>query len=270
MCKDCGCGEPKDKHRKDAAHGGKKNHMHQHDGHWHSHDDDHDHEHKHEHSHHNEESRTVSVASKVLAANDEIAGQNRKWLAERGVIALNLISSPGSGKTALLEKTLELLKDNLPCAVIVGDQRTDNDARRLSGRGAPVKQIETYSSCHLSAEHIAKVLPEIVTPGIKLLFIENVGNLVCPAAFDLGEHCKIALLSTPEGEDKPVKYPVLFSEAAVVLITKTDLAPHLDWEAAKCREHIRSVHPGAFIFELSAKTGEGMNAWIDYLKSLNS
>jgi len=152
--------------------------------------------------------------------------------------------------------------------VITGDQRTDNDARRLQGKGAPVRQIETVNSCHLDAEQVGRLLPEVAGGGVRLLFIENVGNLVCPSAFDLGESFKIALLSTTEGEDKPVKYPTLFSAAPVAVLTKMDLAPHLDWSVAACRAALRQVRPGVFIFELSAKTGLGMDAWLDYLVKL--
>jgi hydrogenase nickel incorporation protein HypB len=207
---------------------------------------------------------------KVLAQNDAIAEQNRHWLAERGIVAINLISSPGSGKTALLEQTLLRLKDRVPCAVITGDQRTDNDARRLQGRGAAVRQIETINACHLTAEHVKSLLPEVTAGGVRLLFIENVGNLVCPAAFDLGENFKVALLSTTEGEDKPLKYPTLFSMAPVTVLTKMDLMPHLDWNLSICRQNLMKIHPGVFLFEVSARTGQGMDGWIQYLESLTS
>jgi hydrogenase nickel incorporation protein HypB len=208
------------------------------------------------------------LQQKILSRNDEQAERNRAWLSEHGVVAVNLISSPGSGKTYLLERTLERLRGKVSCAVITGDQRTDNDARRLQGKGAPVRQIETINSCHLDAEQVGRLLPEVAGDGVKLLFIENVGNLVCPSAFDLGENFKIALLSTTEGEDKPVKYPTLFSNAPVAVLTKMDLVPHLDWNAAACRAALRQVRPGVFIFELSAKTGLGMEAWLDYLIKL--
>lgn len=210
----------------------------------------------------------MTVEQKVLAFNDEVAGRNRDWLAARGVVALNLISSPGSGKTLLLEKTLEALQGELPCAVIAGDQQTDNDARRLAGKGAPVKQIETRNACHLDAERVAHVLKEVVADDTRLLFIENVGNLVCPAAFDLGESFKVALVSVTEGEDKPVKYPTLFSVADVAVVTKTDLVPHLETDMRALRRSIQHVHPGLFTFELSAKTGDGLAAWLDYLRRL--
>ena len=261
MCKDCGCGmDPK---------------VHSHGGlvHSHEHPHGHDHAHPHEHSHDpvlpvTSETRTVEIQQKILSRNDEQAERNRAWLKEHGVVAVNMISSPGSGKTFLLERTLEGLRGKVSCAVITGDQRTDNDARRLQGKGAPVRQIETLNSCHLDAEQVGKLLPEVAGDGVKLLFIENVGNLVCPAAFDLGETFKIALLSTTEGEDKPVKYPTLFSTAPVAVLTKMDLVPHLDWNAAACRAALRQVRPGVFIFELSAKTGLGMEAWLDYLVKL--
>ncbi|OVE73642.1 hydrogenase accessory protein HypB [bacterium B17] len=251
MCEDCGCGDI-------ADHG---HHHHSHDGHTHDHKHDHDHDHVHE-------SKTVQVEKKVLMHNDEIAEQNRQWLAERGVVAVNIISSPGSGKTMLLEKTLERLNGTIKCAVITGDQQTDNDAKRLQGKGAEVTQIETINSCHLDAERIQQILPDTVKDGTQLLFIENIGNLVCPSSFDLGENFKIALLSVTEGEDKPVKYPTLFSRAAIAVLTKMDLVPYLDWDLKACRDYLRKIQPGIFVFELSAKTGDGMDAWIDYLSKL--
>ena len=212
--------------------------------------------------------RVVQIEQDLLAANNAAATRNRLWLEERGIVAINLISSPGSGKTTLLEKTLESLNGRVKCAVITGDQQTDHDARRLAGKGAPVQQIETFSACHLNAQQIGELLPRVASGGVQLVFIENVGNLVCPSAFDLGESFKVALLSTPEGEDKPAKYPALFSLAPVVVLTKMDLAPYLDWDRTLCRDYLRRVHPGVVIFELSAKTGEGMDRWIDYLVSL--
>ncbi|MBN2715760.1 MAG: hydrogenase nickel incorporation protein HypB [Deltaproteobacteria bacterium] len=231
----------------------------------------HDHVHVHPHGDEGElpseqrRSRTIALETSVLASNDAKAKQNREWLKARGVVAVNLISSPGSGKTYLLEKTLEALEGKIKCAVITGDMQTDNDARRMMGKGARVVQIETRSACHLDAMQIAERLAEVVDAGVKLLFIENVGNLVCPAAFDLGEQEKIALVSVAEGEDKPVKYPVLFHGAGVTVITKTDLAPHLDVDIGKYKESVRKVQPGARIIEVSAKTGAGMADWLNYL-----
>ncbi len=260
-------------------------HVHAHDhGHWHGHQDAHDHTHphtheagaahahRHEHSHEGadapEATRTIALEQRVLERNDRLAAENRAWLAARGVVALNLISSPGTGKTLLLERTLERLRDRVPCVVITGDQHTDNDKRRLDRTGVPVEQIETHNACHLDAERVAQVLPRLVREGTRLLFIENVGNLVCPAAFDLGETFKIGLLSTTEGEDKPVKYPVLFTGCRVVVLTKIDLIPHLDWDLGLCRRHLQQVNPGVYVFELSAKTGEGLDGWCSYLERL--
>jgi len=252
MCKDCGCGQP----AKDDGHW--------HDGVFHRHSDGS----QHHHHEHDAATRTLTIEKKILSRNDDLAEKNREWLAKHGAVAVNIISAPGSGKTFLLERTLERLRGRVKCAVITGDQQTDNDARRLAGKGAEVRQIETVSACHLDAERIGQLLPEVVKDGVKLLFIENVGNLVCPAAFDLGENFKIALLSVTEGEDKPVKYPSLFSLAPVVVLTKTDLIQYLDWDIAKCRNYLNRIHPGIFIFELSAKTGTGMDAWLDYLEKL--
>jgi hydrogenase nickel incorporation protein HypB len=269
MCESCGCGNTGDKAatRHSHAHSHGNGHDHAHD-HAHPHDHDHDHDHDHTHGPAVVERRTLTLEQKVLSENDARAEANRAWLAEHGVVAINLISSPGTGKTLLLERTLERLSGRVKCAVITGDQRTDNDARRLHGKGAEVRQIETFNACHLDAERVGRLLPEVCAGGVKLLFIENVGNLVCPAAFDLGENFKIALLSTAEGEDKPLKYPTLFTLAPVVVMTKMDLAPHLDWDLARCRDYLRRIHPGVFVFELSARTGQGMDTWIAYLENL--
>lgn len=248
MCKDCGCEE------------GLKRHLHKHDHDHHAHSHHHDHEHKH--------IKRVVLEKNVLAHNDEIAHNNKHWFEDHSMKVVNLISSPGSGKTLLLEKTIELLKGKKEISILVGDQETDHDAQRLLNRGANVKQINTYSSCHLDAQMIAKELGSFIEGKEDLLIIENIGNLVCPAAFDLGEDHKIAILSTTEGEDKPVKYPVLFHEASVVLITKMDLAPHLDWSLEKTKTYLRQVNPKAKIIELSAKTGQGMEEWCSWLLSL--
>ena len=292
MCLDCGCQEGNEKkyfeHHHDHEHGPHTHthdgHTHTHDGHTHSHDghthshDGHTHSHDgHTHSHdghtHSHDSadrqtRILEVEQSVLAKNDAIAEQNRTYLKNKGIVTINIISSPGSGKTTLLEKTLERLAAKVECSVIVGDQSTDNDAKRLKNKCENVFQIETNSSCHINAEQVAEVLDTVINDKTQLLFIENVGNLICPAAFDLGEDFKIAVLSTTEGEDKPVKYPVIFSDAQVVVLTKTDLIPYLDWDLKKCRQSIQQINPGVFTFELSSKSGEGMDAWIGYLEKL--
>lgn len=236
--------------------------------HTHSHDHDHSHDHSHDHDHSHQHSKVVTLEQKVLLRNEETAEKNRAYFAENGIVAVNIISSPGSGKTYLLEKTLEALNGEIKCAVITGDLQTDNDAARLANKGASVKQIQTGSGCHLDAGQIADSLTEVVYSGTKILFIENVGNLVCPSAFNLGENFKIALLSVTEGEDKPLKYPALFSQAPVTVVTKTDLVPHLECDMKALRNNLRTVHPGVFIFELSAKSGEGMDAWLNYLRNL--
>jgi hydrogenase nickel incorporation protein HypB len=212
------------------------------------------------------DTKIIRLEQRVLAENEDAAQRNRKLLHARGIFTLNLISSPGSGKTALLERTLDVLKGKLSCAVITGDQQTDNDAKRLANRGAPVVQITTGNACHLDAQTIAEALPKVLTDDTRMLLIENVGNLICPAAFDLGEDLKVALLSVTEGEDKPLKYPVIFSLARLVVITKIDLAPHVDWDRQKCLDNIRQVSPHAKIVELSSKTGEGFQAWADFLQ----
>ena len=274
MCQDCGCTEGNEKkyfhshtHADGTTHtNGDAGHSHHHSEHTHADGTTH----THSHDKHGVASRTVQIKQNILEKNDKNAMNNREFLADHGVVAVNLISSPGSGKTMLLEKTLEQLNGKIKCAVIVGDQQTDNDAKRLEGKGAKVIQIETKSACHLNAAQVGEALPKVIEKDTELLFIENVGNLVCPAAFDLGENFKIALLSVTEGEDKPVKYPVLFSDAQIVLLTKTDLVPHLEWDMQKCRKFIRNIKPGVFIFELSAKTGDGMDEWIKYLSGLTN
>lgn len=250
MCKDCGC--------QDALHDKLAHHHHHH-----HHDHHGDHTHSHDHSAGG--SRTLTVEQNVLQKNDDIAHSNWHWLDDHKVVTLNMMSSPGAGKTALLEATLERLKERIEISVLVGDQQTDNDARRLQTQGVKVKQINTHSSCHLDAAMIQKELGGFVSGSEDLLIIENVGNLVCPAAFDLGEKQKVALLCVTEGEDKPAKYPVLFHDADIILISKTDLVPHLDWSREKAIQYIRQVNAEAEIIELSARTGAGMDSWCDYL-----
>lgn len=250
MCKDCGCIEGNEK----AYFNDKKN----------KHDHDHDHKH-HEHAH-DHESKTINLEISVLQKNDDLAHDNWHWLDDHGVMTINLMSSPGTGKTYLLEKTLQALRNEMNITVLVGDQQTNNDAERLMGKGGNVKQINTLSSCHLDASMIAKELNSFVDGKEDLLIIENVGNLVCPAAFKLGEKIRVALLSTTEGEDKPIKYPVLFNSADLIIITKTDLIPHLEWSKDKALQYVKQINPKAQIIFLSAKNGEGMQEWLDYLK----
>jgi hydrogenase nickel incorporation protein HypB len=290
MCKDCGCEAANDKaffqkhdhdhghdHHHDHAHDHHHDHAHDHHhdhAHDHHHDHAHDHHHDHAHDHHHDhdhhhpqEIKTIDIEKAILEKNDLLAKKNREYFNRHNIKVLNIISSPGSGKTQLLEKTIKYLPN---ISVIIGDQEKDLDAKRVSAAGGRVLQLNTYSSCHLNAEMINKELDNFITPDIDLLVIENVGNLVCPAAFDLGENAKVAMLSTPEGEEKPIKYPVLFHTADLIIISKIDLAGVLEWDRDKCYEYIRNVNPSAKIIELSSKTGQGLDQWIEYLSKTES
>ncbi|ACB77784.1 hydrogenase nickel incorporation protein HypB [Opitutus terrae] len=212
--------------------------------------------------------RTLDLKVRLLDENDRQASANRTLLGSRGIRALNFVSAPGSGKTTLLQRTLAALESEIRCAVLVGDLETDNDARRLRRPGLPVAQITTGSACHLDASMIARGLAALPLEGVRLLFIENVGNLVCPASFDLGENRRVVLLSCTEGEDKPLKYPPMFASAHAVLLTKTDLAAAAGFDLAAARAAIKRAAPQAAMFELSARTGEGFDAWLAYLRAL--
>ena len=212
--------------------------------------------------------RTVDLQARLLDENDRQAAENRALLKARGIRALNFVSSPGSGKTALLERTLDALAGDVRCAVLVGDLETDNDARRLRRPGVPVAQITTGGTCHLDASMVARGLAALPLEGVRLLFIENVGNLVCPASFDLGENRRVALLSCAEGEDKPLKYPPIFTSAHAVILNKIDVAAALGFDRTAARANIRRVAPRADVFELSARTGEGLDPWLAYLRAM--
>ncbi|MCA9185112.1 MAG: hydrogenase nickel incorporation protein HypB [Pirellulaceae bacterium] len=206
--------------------------------------------------------RILEVRTKILKKNDELARDLRERFQRAGVLVVNLVSSPGTGKTAFLQRTLtELLSACLRPAAIVGDLETDNDARRLATSGAPVRQIMTHGCCHLEAEMIEQHLDDWDLSKLDLLFIENVGNLVCPASWDLGESLRVVLLSVTEGEDKPLKYPGLFNTADLAVITKCDLAEACEFDRAKARDNIHAVRPGLTILETSAKRGDGMDQW---------
>lgn len=206
---------------------------------------------------------------KVLAENDRVAAELRKTFLERGVAAFNLVSSPGSGKTSLLEHTLRELGNELNMALIAGDVQTENDANRLiAAGGTRVRPIVTGGACHLEAHMLGKVMPDIDLDGVDILFIENVGNLVCPSSYDLGEHLKIALISTTEGDDKPLKYPGMFRRSSVMVINKIDLAGFSDFSIERVRENALSINPGLRIFEVSCRTGEGLDEWYDWLRAV--
>ena len=257
-------------------HGHDHHHAHDHSHHSHSHDHSHDHSH-HGHSHDHPHDHVlqqrpagnhVALEAAILGKNDAIAARNRGWFEGRGVLALNFVSSPGSGKTALLEATIKALKGQVAISVIEGDQMTTNDADRIRAAGAPAIQVNTGAGCHLEADMVAEAARALnPTPG-SLLLIENVGNLVCPAMFDLGEAMKIAVISTTEGEDKPLKYPHMFRAVGIVIINKMDLAPHVGFDEAACRANIATVNPKAEIIEVSARTGANFGAWTERLQSL--
>lgn len=209
--------------------------------------------------------KKISIETDVLAKNDRLAGTNRALFAHKNIFALNLVSSPGSGKTTILERTLKDLGEKYGCAVIEGDQQTDNDAVRIAATGVPVRQVNTGAGCHLDAHMVCHALEAFDLDKLDLLFIENVGNLVCPASFDLGEHHKVVVLSVTEGEDKPLKYPQMFHAADIMLLNKVDLLPYLDFDLEKCKEMARRVSPGIRIFEVSSKTGAGMQEWYNWL-----
>ena len=216
----------------------------------------------------NEQGRdAVTVLKNLLSANDREAAHNRAHFDQHGVLALNLMSSPGAGKTSLLEATIEAIKNELRIAVIEGDLETENDAARIRARGVPAVQITTGSACHLDAHMVHSALHHINLDSIDILFIENVGNLVCPASFDLGQHRNITLLSVTEGDDKPAKYPVMFRAADLVLLTKTDLLPVLDdFDAARAESCLRQLANPAPLLQLSAKKKTGVASWLDWLR----
>lgn len=210
--------------------------------------------------------RILEVRHGVLKKNDELARALRERFDAAGVFVVNLVSSPGAGKTALLERTLAALRPDVEAAALVGDLATENDATRLAQTGAPVRQISTGTTCHLEARMIESALEGWDLDGLDVLFIENVGNLVCPASYDLGEHLRAVLFSCPEGEDKPLKYPTLFNTADVVLLTKMDIAGPVEFDGALARENIGQMRPGAPILETSTRTDDGLDGWLDLLR----
>jgi len=229
---------------------------------------DHDHDHNHAHSH----SKTVDVHTSLFAANDALAKVNREHFDETGIVALNLISSPGSGKTTLLEHTIDALKGEINIGVIEGDIETDRDAERIRAKDVPVIQLTTGGACHLDAAMIHKGFHRLEQEAggkeIALLFIENVGNLVCPSSFDLGEHERVVLVSVPEGPDKPAKYPKAFISSHTFLVTKTDLLPHFDFPVPEAIGDALHLNPLLRTMDLSSTTGQGMEKWLNYLREL--
>ena len=239
------------------------------DDHEHDRGDHHHHDHGNHHDHHHDDdgpgTNKISVATDILAKNNRLAAGNRALFASKDIFALNLVSSPGSGKTTILERTLRALAGDFHCAVIEGDQQTDNDAVRIAATGVPAVQINTGAGCHLDAHMVCHALEQFDLERLDLLFVENVGNLVCPASFDLGEHHKVVVLSVTEGEDKPLKYARMFRAADVMLLNKTDLLPYVEFDVEKCKDVARRVSPDITIFALSGRTGAGMDAWYAWL-----
>jgi hydrogenase nickel incorporation protein HypB len=294
MCSTCGCGQG-EKRVEDISH----HHTHEHANGAHSHEHEHDHAHEHSHTHpdgtthsHSHShahghshahvhahdhpldaaagagvTRLVSVERDILEKNDAIAAENRHDLQATKTLALNLVSSPGSGKTALLVETLKWIGDKYPVAVIEGDQETTADADRIRATGAPAIQINTGKGCHLDADMVRTAMSRLGTPANGALFIENVGNLVCPAGFDLGEAHKVVIVSVTEGEDKPLKYSGMFAASALMVVTKTDLLPHLDIDIDRLIDNARRINPTIGVLKLSAKTGEGMDRWLHWLET---
>ena len=263
-------------HDHEHAHEHAHDHAHDHDhahahAHAHAHDHDHGHDESHPHAHDlqvpGRDAQTIALETALLSKNQALAERNRGWLAGRGVLALNLMSSPGAGKTTLLERSIRDLQGEVGISVVEGDQATLNDAERIRATGAPAVQVNTGTGCHLEADMLRRALDLLQPAPGSLLVIENVGNLVCPALFDLGEQARVVIFSVTEGEDKPLKYPHMFSRADVLLLSKTDLLPHLRVDLARMTDNALAVNPRLKIFPLSAYTGEGLDAWYGWLRS---
>jgi hydrogenase nickel incorporation protein HypB len=244
MCGICGCGEPDVRHQHD------------------------DHHHDHHHVETAGASRLIRVEADILAHNDAHAAANRGAFERDGILVLNLVSSPGAGKTALLERSLRDLKDHLELSVIEGDQQTDLDATRIRETGVRALQVNTGKGCHLDAVMIEHAYERLAPPPGGVLFVENVGNLVCPAGFDLGEAHKVILASVTEGEDKPLKYPNMFAAASLMLVTKTDLLPHLDFDVDALIANAKRINPDLRVVSVSVRTGEGLAAWYDWIEEM--
>jgi hydrogenase nickel incorporation protein HypB len=208
----------------------------------------------------------VALETRILAKNDALAAKNRAWFRGREILALNLVSSPGAGKTTLLERTIRDLKDELKLFVVEGDQATANDGERIRAAGAAAVQVNTGTGCHLEADMVARGLQELKPSAGSIVMIENVGNLVCPALFDLGERAKVVILSVTEGEDKPLKYPHMFRAAEIMILNKIDLLPHVDFDLARAIANAIQVNPNITTIQLSARTGEGLEAWYEWLR----
>ena len=291
MCSTCGCGQGEKRvedlhhdHGHDHAHDHPHAHAHEHNGddaHWHehththadgtthAHPHGHDHAHAddHDHGHEPGAARLVTIERDILAKNDAIAAENRRALQAAKTLSLNLVSSPGSGKTALLVETLKRIGGKYLASVIEGDQETTADADRIRATGAPAIQINTGKGCHLDADMVRTAIQRLGTPESGILFIENVGNLVCPAGFDLGEAHKVVIVSVTEGEDKPLKYSGMFAASSLMVVTKIDLLPQLDFDVDRLIDNARRINPTIGVLKLSAKSGDGMDRWMHWLET---
>jgi hydrogenase nickel incorporation protein HypB len=278
MCETCGCGKPGEFKVHDPSSSKNHEHLHGHDSehthdheheHWHDHthphDNDHDHEHHHYQDYDEHQKSVLVINTDILSENNNLAKLNRRFFEGRKVLCLNLVSSPGSGKTTILEKTIAALRDKLKMFVIEGDQQTLLDARRIEKAGAPAIQINTGTGCHLDARMIEAALEKIDVEANSILFIENVGNLVCPAMFDLGESKRVIVISVTEGDDKPLKYPYMFQSSQLCIINKSDLLPWVDFNTEETIQYARSLNPALEFITLSAKTGEGMDQWFKWI-----
>jgi len=284
MCGTCGCGSeengvtiqnPKDvkTHEHHHHHDGHA-HSHAHDHHHHDHDHDHDHDHSHSHDHGHSHSHAdkhhhktvIDLEQDILQHNDLMAARNKGYFEAKNIFALNLVSSPGSGKTSILERTLIDLKNEKSFYVIEGDQQTLNDANRIDALDIPVIQINTGKGCHLESDMVYEAVKKLNIKDNAILMIENVGNLVCPSMFNLGENKRVVIISTTEGEDKPIKYPDMFHTSDICIINKIDLLPYLNIDIEKLKAYALQVNPKLKFFEVSATTGEGMEAWYEWLK----
>jgi hydrogenase nickel incorporation protein HypB len=286
MCDTCGCGKPDEfkihdrNHSHDHEHSHDHDHSHTHDHDhdhdhththdnehdpWYDHQDPHDHDHIHGHTHDHPHTRTIDLNIDIMSENNRLAELNRRFFEGRKVLCLNLVSSPGSGKTTILEKSITALKTEYKMYVIEGDQQTLLDANRIEKAGAPAIQINTGSGCHLDAHMVESALKKLDVDANSILFIENVGNLVCPAMFDLGEHKRVVVISVTEGDDKPLKYPYMFQSSHLCIINKSDLLPYVDFDTDATIKYARSVNPGLEFIVLSAKTGEGMELWYEWI-----
>ena len=293
MCDTCGCGDPGkeptirkpgEENHEHHDHLYKHDHDHDHEGKTHSHphehayhhehhnEGEHSHDHNHNHHHHDHDhshSSEIDVGQNILNKNNLIAERNRGFFDAKGITSLNLVSSPGSGKTSLLERTIKDTRQDFTIYVIEGDQQTMQDAYRIEASGAPVIQVNTGDGCHLDADMINRALKRLEIKDNSLLMIENVGNLVCPALFDLGESKRIVIISVTEGDDKPLKYPNMFSSSDTCIINKIDLLPYVDFDMNKVKEYALRVNPNLEFIDVSVKTGEGMEKWYGWLKEVH-